>query len=102
MVLEGGKQVEAAALEEVGEEGEEEGFPEAGVFEAMVALVTTLPGRGLGVQIVPGDTGGDFLEDELEDEAVIQGGTAAGRGGNEGLEEGPLVVGEERSRWHCR
>ena len=102
MVLEGGEEVEAAALEEVGEEGEEEGLPKAGLLEAMVALVATLPGRGLRGQVIPGDVGGDFLEDELEDEAVIQGGTAAGRGREEGQEEGPLVVGEERSRWHYR
>jgi hypothetical protein len=98
MVLEGGKQVEVAALKEIGEEGEEEGLPEAGVLEEMVALVTTLPGRGSGWEVIPGAVGGEFLEDELEDEAVIQGGTAAGSGGEEGLEETPLVVGEERGR----
>jgi hypothetical protein len=40
--LDGGDQVEDAALQEVGEEGVEERLPEAGVLEVMVAIIVVL------------------------------------------------------------
>ena len=56
-------------------------------------------GGKTGGQIVPGDTGGDFVDDGFEDEAIVEGRSAAQEGrrrGKEGLEDGPLFVGRDR------
>jgi hypothetical protein len=50
-----------------------------------------------GGQAVPGGQVGEFPEDGVEDEALVQRGAAAGgcsRGLEEGLDEGPLLIGE--------
>ncbi len=95
MALEGSEQVEAAALGEVGEESVNDRLPSAGTLEAVVMLVESLPGGGFCGQVIPGEAAGEFLEDELEDEAIVEGGAAAGSRREEGLEKGPLEVGEE-------
>jgi len=62
-----------------------------------VAAITGLAGRGAGGEQVPGGAGAELTEDGVEDQTVGNEGTATrrGRGWEEVLEEGPLVVGEE-------
>ncbi len=50
---------------------------------------------------VPGRVGAELPEDSVEDEPVGDEGTATrrGRGREEVLEEGPLLVGEEHGLW---
>ena len=50
--------------------------------------------------MIPGLAGGELPEDGFEDEAVIEGWTAAGDGGCEdGLEQEPLGVGEKHGEF---
>ena len=95
-----GEQVKAAPLAQVFDEDFEDGFPGAGMLPAVEALIADLPGRGHRGDIVPGRAGGELPEDVLDDEAVIEGGAAAGGWREEGLEEQPLGVGDERSSGH--
>ena len=68
------------------------------MLPAMVMLVAGLPGGRGGGDIIPGLAGGELPEDGFEDEAVIEGWTAAGGGGcDDGLEQEPLGVGEKHS-----
>jgi hypothetical protein len=89
-----GVKVKTAALKKISIEGLDDGFPEAGVLPAVVALVTGLPGGGSGGEVIPGHAGGELEEDVFEDQAVIEGRAAAGRGREERLEEEPLGVGD--------
>lgn len=80
---------------------------DTGVTQLAIVIVAGLPGRIMGGEVVPGETGADFPEDGVEDQAIRIGGTAASpfdyslafarlplRGREDGLEEGPLVVSE--------
>ena len=91
-------EVEAAAGEQVLVEGGEDLPEQAGAAPLAVTAVAGLVRRVAGGEVVPGGAGGELPEDGLQDEAVVEGRAAAGgsgRRGKEGLEEGPLVVGEE-------
>jgi hypothetical protein len=89
------EQVKTAPVTQVVDEDFEDGFPNAGMLPAMEPLVTDLPGRGLGGDIVPGQAGGKLPENILENEAVVERWAAAGGGRKKGLEEEPLGVGEK-------
>ena len=95
--MNGSKEIQPAAGEQIGVEGMNEGFPGAGVLPAMIALVAGLPGRagGKGGKIIPGSAGGELVEDELENEAIIEARATAGGGGEERLKKQPLHIGEE-------
>lgn len=58
-------------------------------------MITDLPGRGLGGNIIPGQAGGELPENILKDLAVVERWAAAGGGRKKRLEEMPLGVGEE-------
>jgi hypothetical protein len=99
-----GLQVKSSPLIKIGIERSDDGFPDAGVLPAVVALVAGLPGGGSGWKVIPGDAGSELEEDVFKDLAVIEGRATAERsrrslqlgGGREKrLEEEPLGVGEE-------
>ncbi len=104
LAFDAGEQVKAAALQKVFEEGAEDGLPGAVDLPAVVPLVAGLPGGFGHGKAVPGEAGGELEEDDLEQQAMVERGPAAerarrslqpGGGGEEGLEEGPLGIGEE-------
>jgi hypothetical protein len=90
-------EVEAATVVKVLEEAAEDAGQEAGVLPLAVIAVAGFMGGEVGGEVVPGGVFGELPEDGFEDEAGVGGGAAAARGGwgEEGLEKGPLFVGEE-------
>ena len=95
-VITGGAHVEAAAIKEVFPEEVEDFADEAKAEPLAVAAVAGLPGGELEGQVVPGVGGAELGEDAIQDEAVVEEGTAAGgRGGwrEEGFYKEPLFVG---------
>ena len=96
-VITGGVQVEAAAITEVVPEEAEDFANEAKAEPLAVAAVAGLPGGELiEGQVVPGVGGAELGEDAIQDEAVVEEGTAGGGGGGwrkEGFYKEPLFVG---------
>ena len=91
--------VQPTPVVQVFEEGFEDISHHSGRFPVLEAAVTGLVGRVFRGQEVPGGAGAQDIQDAVQDGTVARPGatTAIGprrRGWDEGVDEGPLFVGE--------
>lgn len=105
-IVEEAQEIEAAAVEEVFVEGEEDLVEEARATPEAIAAIDGRVGGVAGGQGLPGGAAADLPKNSIENRAGVQG-RAAARGGRgvcleEGLEEAPLLVGEVQEVYPSR